>query len=241
MSTYDNKNTIKSSIDTIYSKGYTVPKFGGTDIKSNVVTSKENLHSICNVEPLMSSTEYNMGIKLTFPVDEQAYKQEIDENGGDHITIDFDSHTYVSGFMGTIQNCLVDTLLEVGSDTNHPDRGTDLEADAMNAYINNTTNLVHSCNFASEKVKMFQNGYLGTNYMPIYKTEENLDRSESNQTKILVEDTSKLVSPTIDSYRLSPQIYKLDSVSLQAQFISSEGETIGIAVDTNLLDGINSQ
>ena len=227
---------------SIYDKGYVFPSLGGLNTNSEfLITEKENMQPLCSSEALLNTTDNNLGIKLRFPLNEEAYHNEISENNKQHITIDFDTETYVSGFKGTIQNCLVDTLLVTGSDTNHPTRGTDLEDEAMNAYISNTTNLVHSCNFASERVKLFQNDYLSTNFVLTYKTEDNPDRSESDQTKIIVEDKSKRLSPTIYSYRLTPYIYELDSVSLQAQFISSDGETIGIAVDTNLLDGINSQ
>lgn len=202
-----------------------------------VITQRETFQPLCQQEVINAPDEYNQGIKLTFPIDQQAYRNELDENNKNHITIDFDTQNYVSGFIGTIQNCLVDTLLISGSDTNHPDRGTDLENDALENYIMNNDTLIHSCNFASERVKNFQNGYLGMNYMSEYEMEENLDRSESDQTKIWVESDSKLVSPTINSYKLVPQTYKLDSVTLQAQFTSSDGETVGIVYDPSLLDG----
>lgn len=202
-----------------------------------LITSKENTQPICKTPKLVDSDETNIGIKLTFPINEEAYQKEITEQG-DYATIDFDTKSYTSGFMGTIQNCLLNTLVELGSDTNHPERGTELEQDAVNGYITNTTNLVHSCNFAAERVKIFQNNYLGTNYITNYTTEKTPD---ADQTTILVEDESTLVSPTIYAYRLSPQVYNLDSVKLQAQFESSEGEVIGLAIDTNLLNGSISQ
>lgn len=201
------------------------------------ITNKESLQPICNTSLLENSTEYNLGIKLIFPKDQTSYQNELNENEGEHITIDIDPTSYVSGFAGTIQNCLVDTLLISGSDTSHPERGTDLENDALESYITNNDTLVHSCNFAAERVKNFQNGYLSTNYIVEYKTEDNLDRSESDQTKIWVEDSTRIVSPTIESYKLTPQIYKLDVATLQAQFTSSDGETIGIAYDSSLIDG----
>ena len=207
------------------------------DFSKPVITQRETLQPLCKQEVINHPDEYNQGIKLTFPIDQQAYRNELNDSGN-HITIDFDTNGYVSGFMGTIQNCLVDTLLISGSDTNHPDRGTDLENDALESYITNNDTLIHSCNFASERVKNFQNGYLGMNYMPEYEMEDNLDRSESDQTKIWVESDSILVSPTINSYKLVPQIYNLDSVTLQAQFTSSEGEVVGIVYDPSLLDGV---
>lgn len=202
-----------------------------------LITSKENTQSIGKISKLVDSAETNIGIKLTFPINEESYQKELAENGHP-TTIDFDTNSYTSGFMGTIQNCLVNTLVELGSDTNHPERGTELEQDAINGYITNTTNLVHSCNFASERVKNFQNNYLGTNYITNYIREKT---SDSDQTNILIEDQSTLVSPTIYAYRLAPQVYNLDSVKLQAQFESSEGEVVGLSVDTSLLNGIISQ
>ena len=199
------------------------------------ITNKETKQLVCKSDLLSNTNEYNLGIKLIFPKDKTSYVNELHGDTKQHTTIAFDTNNFVSGFNGTIQNCLVDTLLVAGSDTNHPDRGTDLESEVISSYISNNETLIHTCNFASERVKLFQNKYLSDNYIIDYKFEDKTDRSESDQTKMWVEDTSKLLSPTIESYKLTPQVYQLDTLSLQAKFVGSDGETVGLEYDTTLL------
>ena len=186
-----------------------------SDIKP-ILNASVNKQDVCVVHNATNEEkEYNKGIRIHFPKNKSETA----------IYPDFDFSTYNTGFVETIQNCLVNTLTRQGSDTVHPTKGTQLQDDAVQGFIYSTSSLAHSCNFAAETTKLFENDYLSQNY-----------KEDTLSETTLTSDLQKsLISPTIMTYRLQPDTYQLDSVDLKVYFESSDGDVFGEQIATTLI------
>lgn len=170
----------------------------------------------------------NKGIYLKFPNVDMQINGQNTEKVYDYPKFDFTK--IAQGFYGTVQNSLIETLTVQGSDTAHPERGTTLQEETITAFITNNTDLIHSCNFAAETVRLNQNNDLLSNYRETITIE-----TENGEDSIIYNPMNELVSPGIDTYKLMPESYELDSCKLQAYFKSTEGEEYGINLSTNMI------
>lgn len=165
------------------------------------------------------------GLKLTF---------NTSSNINGDVYPDFDTTQINTGFETTVQNCLIDTLTNQGSDTIFPTRGTTLQEDAYAGFITNSMALQHSCNFAAEIVKQFQNNVLKQETDTITSLDAGtVSENDDGVTSSLT--TDNIGVPTIETYKLQLNSKVLDKANLEAYFVSSEGETVGLSLDTNLI------
>ena len=170
----------------------------------------------------------NKGIYLKFPDVSMKINGQNTEKVYEYPQFDFTQ--IAQGFYGTVQNSLIETLTIQGSDRSHPERGTTLQEETVTAFITNNTDLIHSCNFAAETVRLNQNNDLLSNYKETVTIE-----TENGVDTVTYNPMNELVSPAIDTYKLTPEAYELDSCKLQAYFKSTDGEEYGINLSTNII------
>ena len=175
---------------------------------------------------------YNKGIKLKFHNEDNvewvAGNPELEKEYWDYP--DFDWSTYNSGFKTTVQNALTDTLTQLGSDTAHPDRGTTFHEEAVEGSIIDVDQLKHSANFAAEEVRT----YINDNTDPIFKEGFFEDSENAFVTETQLIEGS--LTPTITNYYLTPSKLDYDRVQLEAYFLSSSGESIGLNLEESLVN-----
>lgn len=158
---------------------------------------------------------YNVGFNMIFPSSDNP-----DAN------VAFDFETYNSGFYETVQNGLIDTVTEQGSDKFYAERGTELRENVKNTNITDLESLRHYTNFAALDVKTFLNENIEQ------PKQTNVEKSVFGIYSANEIADSKYVDG-IKEYVLEPMALKKDGIELNAVFTSTKNEVIGV---TTILD-----
>lgn len=186
---------------------------------------------VCPTEIPQTVDAYNLGVKINFHNDENQDPADGTNKDDPYWYLpDFDWSTYNSGFDETVQNTLTDTLTTLGSDTAHPDRGSEFQEQAIEGAIISQLDLKHAANFAAESVRT----YINQNIDPIFKDGFFEDGANAYMTQAAL--VSGSLTPTLRVYHLSPSKLDYDSVQLEAYLESSDGQTVGTNVDNLLFE-----
>lgn len=203
------------------------------DLVNNIsnYTTPQQIIDVCPINGPQTVDTYNLGVKLKFHNDEN--QDPVDGSDKDDpywYLPDFDWESYNSGFEETVQNALTDTLTNLGSDTAHPDRGSEFQEQAIEGAIISQLDLKHAANFAAESVRT----YINQNIDPIFKDGffDNGANAYMTQASLI----SGSLTPTLRVYHLSPSKLDYDSVQLEAYLESSDGQSMGTNVENLLFE-----
>lgn len=167
----------------------------------------------------MSETVVQKGIKINF-VD----KNNLSENKSSS----FDFSTYTTGFETVVQNALIDTMTDVGSDKVYPERGTNIQNNAWRAILNKD-NIIHILNFAALDVSSFIN-------QEIINGLSDEDKNKLNSTSVVSNDYFRnLKEELILNYNLNVLKFTEKGIVLNAYFKSIKDSSIGNEVTITTL------